>query len=298
MSKIAIVGQMHYYDCAIPQGMFNHEVTKFDLAGDFSANKKIEENFAYPLLEYKDEFDYWFFLRGEFYRDEILNQLSGKKVWISTEPIERAEVPFCMKQGKNRFDYHFHYDKTHIDYLKSKGYKVDGEFQLPVDLNTFRPQALEKEWDVGFIGRSTDFRERNMDMFTPRRTQYLMPVEHKMNFLHVAHGLVGSKLVEVINQIKINLNLHIDEYPQLQHRMQNIMACGGFIISEPLTHHDDMIPYEHFVPLESVEDLVPTIKEYLEDKSAREKIAQNSLNLVRKKFSANKCWSDLVKRCE
>jgi spore maturation protein CgeB len=176
------------------------------------------------------------------------------------------------------------------------GFKIDGDFQLPVNLNVYKPLQAEKEWDIGFIGRSTDKRERNFDMFTPRREAYLGVLKRDFEFLHVSHGLTGKNLVEFLNKIKVHLNLHIDTYRQLQHRMQNILACNQFVISDPLTHNEDLQEYKHFVPFFNASDLFEKTQYYLDNESERLAIAEQGFEFVKKRFDAEICWKNLL--CE
>jgi len=289
--KIAFVGQMHYFDCAIPFDMKGTEIKRFNVNGAFNEPERAD-----PILEFKDDIDVWFFLRGEFISDKHLRQLSGKKVWISTEPIQRAETMYCMDQGKNRFDAHYHYDKTHLAELRKRGFKLNGDFQLPVNLQLYQDLNHDKKWwDVGFIGRSTDKRERHFDLVTPRREAYMGVLKHNFWFLHVSHGLTGDLLVDILNRIKIHLNLHIDTYPQLQHRMQNIIACNQFVISDPLSHNDDLQKHLHYVPFTNATDLYEKVKYYLDHEEERKQIAAAGYEYVKKRFDAKQCWQQLIK---
>jgi len=269
--KIAFVGQLHYFDCCIPSG-----ATKF--------NYSWGEDYSH-ILKHKDDFDVWFFIRGEYAPTILLDQLSGKKVWISTEPIEREDVMHGLKEGMTKhFDKCFHYDKTHLPELRKQGINFDGVFQLPVNLDVYKFVNEPIKYDVCFVGRSTQHREDIMGL-----------LKHTHKFLHVAHGLNEEDYVKTVRQAKINLNLHVDKYPQLQHRMQNLMACGCFVMSEYLSHDDDLKAFKHYVPLLPGREGYNSVLDWLGRDEERLKIRSQATAYVRKNFDANKCWNDLLK---
>ena len=277
--KIAFVGQMNYYDCCIPQNMKGVEIVKLDINWDAS---DLYQHECLLNEEYKDV-DVWFFFRGEFVPERYFEKLNGITVNISTEPIEREDTSYYLKQCKEKFDKFYHYDKTQISLVEQLGVHVDGDFQLPVDLDTYEPLLLEKQYDLSFVGRSTEHREH-----------IFSSLKHKRNFLHVAHGLNGSGLVEVYDKSKINLNVKIGEYSQLPHRMQNIIACGGFVLSERLSHNDDLKEYEHYIPFSSIHELEDKVEHYLENEKERNKISKKGLEYVKERFDSRKCWKNLI----
>ena len=207
--NVAFVGQLQYYDCSIPDKLKGvNDILKIQVNGDFGHPENHE------ILLNVEDIDVWFFFRGEFLHKKYADQLKGVKVNISTEPIQRADTPYCLKQTKDKFDFSFHYDKTHIEWIKKQGVHVDGDFQLPVNLEVYYPAINTvafnelQTWDVGFIGRSTDSRERHFDMFTPRREKYMGVLKHLKKFLHISHGMYGEELVEIINRIRNAWFLH------------------------------------------------------------------------------------------
>jgi len=290
--NIAFVGQQHYFNCAVPMAMDGHRLYVLNVNGDLSNKTRYASVLA---LNKEKDIDVWFFFRGEFLHHDYAKQLKGVKVNISTEPIQRSDTPFCLQHTKGKFDKFFHYDKTHIPWIeKTQNIKVDGEFQLPVNLDLYRYLELPQQWDVGFIGRSTDSRERHFDQFTPRREQYMSTLKHLTKFLHVSHGLFEEELIRILNMIKIHLNIHIGTYPQLQHRVQNAVACKQFVLSERLSHNDDLEEYKHFVPFLNASDLVEKVDYYLEHENERKKIAQQGYDYVTKRFNAETEWAKLI----
>ncbi len=277
--KIAFVAQTHYFDCAIPNRLPGHEMKVFNYSWGQDTSTIVKE---------KDNFDIWFFIRGEYFPEEDLKQLSGRKIWISTEPIEREGVINEIRMGMSKsFDKKFHYDKSHTEKLRNLGLKFDSYFQLPVNLDIYKPAGIiDEKYDFCFMGRST-----------PRREEYMGTLKHLYKFLHIAHGMIGQDYVNTITKAKINLNIHIDNYPQLQHRVQNMLACRCFVMSDILSHNEDLKPYEHYIPFTSVNDLNSMAKKCLDDIDLRDKISQQGYNYVKERFDSVKCWQDLIERC-
>lgn len=291
--KVAFVGNMYYFKCCLPYGSKKIDFEEFDVRGDLTDPERYEF-----LLKRKDDFDVWVFFRGEFLHPKYAKQLNGVKINLSTEPIERSDTLYCLQQLKGiHFDKFYHYDKTHLYFIKEKTGIEMQEFQLPVDLTTFKPLPIRRNptWDVGFIGRSTDSRERHFDLFTPRREAYMGVLKNNYYFLHVAHGMEGSELNALLNRIKINLNIHIGAYKQLQNRIQMLLAAGCFVLSEKMTHEEDVKPYEHFIPFSNATELKEEVEYYLENEKERFKIADAGRKLVEERFDAVKEFEKILK---
>ncbi len=290
--KVGFAGNMHYFECTLPFGSKRIDFKQFDVRGDLTDPERYKF-----VLDHKNEFDAWIFFRGEFLSPKYAQELKGVKINISTEPVERSDTLYCLQQLKGiPFDKFFHYDKTHMNFIKAKTGIEMQEFQLPVDLTTFKPLPVRNNpsWDVGFLGRSTDARERHFDLLTPRREAYMGCLKNNYHFLHIAHGMHGSELNALLNRTAISLNIHIGAYNQLENRVQKLLAAGCFVLSEKLTHETDLVPHKHFVPFGNATDLRDEIAYYLENKEEREKIADAGRARVEERFDAVKQWEYLL----
>jgi hypothetical protein len=89
---------------------------------------------------------------------------------------------------------------------------------------TGRPQAL-------FIGRSSAHRE-----------EFLGPIKHDFDVLHVAHGVTGERLQALLDETDVAINLHNEPYPTFENRVALHLACGHLVISEPLSPRHGLQP--------------------------------------------------------
>ena len=87
-------------------------------------------------------------------------------------------------------------------------------------------------------------------------------------------------MVNYINASKICLNVHSENEVSCEPRMQMIMACGGFLISEPITPNDYLRPGIDYVEVSNPMELQEAVKYYINNKEARKKIAENGLQRV------------------
>jgi len=291
--RIVFVGQPEYFRCLVHNDLDKeYEVAWYqvDMTNDPIASHK-----RYSGLLHVD-CDIMFFFRGEFVPRGILDNINKKiiKVQLSSEPIpglitslDREKRMSMLMANMNQFDYFFHYDKTSIPYLKEKGFHVDGEFIFPVAIEMYKPLQIPcKVWDVGFFGRSTRWRE-----------DHIIGCKRDFNFLHVAHGVIGQEFVDMINLCRIGLNLHVDNLPSLEHRMQNMMACGVPVISEPLTHNDCLIPGKHFIEVDTIKDpnaVYKAVEYYLDHPFELLKISKSGQAFVRKEMNSLKQFRELI----
>ena len=289
---------MHYFGCTIPRQMSGFKI--YEVNVNFEPGDPTR---FFPCLELqeKEKIDYWVFFRGEFCPQQVLEQLNGKKINISTEPIGREDVqrmylgqnkPFYLEHFK-QYDYFTHYDCTEIPDLKANGFEVDTDFMLPVDIDTYRPEALKKIYDVVFLGRSTT-----------RRAMLTGMIKKDFNMLHVDNGMFGEEAVRVYNQSKIGLNINVGAFKQNQHRVFNMMACGLPIVSDVMSHtnwmkEEDKL-YFDFLKEPDGRMVYSKILELLEGTAypsleTRGKIMRR---IAVNQFNASKNWAHLIEKVD
>ena len=245
IKHIAFVMQPEYFQCTVPRSLPGYKIHEIHINFEPSDPSRY-----FPCLELneKQKIDYWVFFRGEFVPEQVLTELEGKKINISTEPIGREDIR-KMYFGQNQyfflehfkyFDYFTHYDPTEIPELKAQGFKIDSCFPLPVDTETYKIEKRKKEWDCVFLGRATQ-----------RRQLLLGSLKKDFNFLHIDSGCWGKEAVRAYNMSKIGVNLHVGKFPQFQHRVMNMMACGLPILSDELSNtgwiSEDNAKYFNFI---------------------------------------------------
>ncbi len=290
--QVCFVGQLHYFDCAIPEEIKGYKIHKINV--NFEPSEPQRYN---PCIELQQEtqIDTWIFFRGEFVPREILNRLQGKKIWISTEPIKRTDV-HNLYFGKNSlytlnhinlFDEFYHYDKTEIALLAKANYTVTGNFALPVNLAQYNqtPPSLNKIYDLIFLGRTNQ-----------RRAELTGALKKDYKFLSVDNGLWGDEAVRAYNMSSIGLSLQVEDYKQFPHRIQNMMACGLPVIADSTTQDEVYENTVHFLHQLKPQQLYLEVTKLLGNPDKLKQMSLAGLKLVKAKFDASKEWLKLLEQ--
>lgn len=294
MKKVAFISQPEYFRFIYENnldGLFETREFPFHFDMDASQCKDIV-NF---------DADYNVFFRGEYFPEEILNQLRGVKIALSSEPFPRKIAnrwEYSVDSLKRyiafrhirlkRFDYVFHYDAASLDLFKADGMEISGEFAFPVAMQTYAPETFlensmdKKKWDFFFIGRSTHHRE-----------QFFGFLKHNFNFLHIAHGIWGASLVKYIHKSTICLNVHAENEISWEPRMQMMLASGAFVMSEKITPNPYLLPGRDYIEFSDKDDLWRKSDFYLKHPWEREKIIHNARESIRKYFDARLKFTEL-----
>jgi len=107
---------------------------------------------------------------------------------------------------------------------RSLALPVADRFYAPVTPMAHPPRVL-------FVGRST-----------PHREWLLAPAKLDHDLLHVAFGLSGDELVELLHRHDVALNLHNENYPSFENRVSMHLAAGHLVISEELDPQHGLEP--------------------------------------------------------
>jgi hypothetical protein len=262
----------------------------------------MEFKFIYPM-SHKDfsellAFDATinFFFRGEFVPNEVLEQLNGIKVNLSSEPFPRIiegkkeftadsiERYFTFRTIRNkRYDYVFHYDASSLSFMKSDGLLLSGDFAFPVATSIYKPENILKQWDLFFIGRSTTHREA-----------FFSPLKHYYNFINIAHGIWGEGLVKYINSSRICLNVHAENEVSWEPRLQMLLACGAFVISEKITPNKYLCPGLDFVEISNQHEMFDAVTYYLNCDGERQSIASNGFDKINNLLCSKCNFTNLI----
>ena len=291
--KVAFISQPEYF-------RFTYENELDDIADvmEFKYNYSMPPEAFLPLQEFNADVN--FFFRGEFVPNTVLERLRGKKVNLSSEPFPRViegrtvytidsldrYLMFRQIEGK-AYDYIFHYDAASLPFFEWDGLKLSGEFAFPVATNVYKPVDQPKTWDVFFIGRSTPWREI-----------FFGKLKHYYNFLHVSHGIWGPDLVDYIGRSRICLNVHAENEVSWEPRMQMLLACGAFVISEKITPNRYLRPGVDYIEITRHDEIFDKAVYYLEHEDERNAIAENGLNRVRELLDSKKTFVEMIRKLE
>lgn len=289
MQKLAFISQSEYFNFIYDDSLHDdYEIRDYQMTFSMSPNE-FQDLFSFNA-------DYNIFFRGEYIPSEVLEKLLGKNINLSSEPFPvliNNTLNYSFDSIKrflifrnirhNNFDYVFHYDKSSLPFLLKDGLHLSGEFVFPVATHIYQQKRIEKRWDVFFIGRCTTHREK-----------YFGPVKEYNKFLDIAHGIWGRDVIDYISASKICLNIHAENEISWEPRMQMMMACGAFVISEPITPNDYLRPGIDYVEISHPLELLEAANYYLNNDEAREEIAKNGCERVREKLDSKILFRDLL----
>ena len=114
---------------------------------------------------------------------------------------------------------------------------VADRFFAPVTPMAHPPRML-------FVGRST-----------PHREWLLAPSKLDHDVLHVAFGVSGDELVELLHRHDVGINLHNENYPSFENRVSMHLACGHLVISEDLDPLHGLEPGIDYLHVDNASEL-------------------------------------------
>lgn len=287
--KIAVFSQPEYF-----RFMYEHDLESFADVFEFKMKFGLQASDFKPLIDWNA--DYNFFFRGEYLPDGVLEQLTGMRVALSSEPfprkvggryeytIDSIQRYFLFRSVRKKpFDYVFHYDAASLPFLKWDRLFLSGQFAFPVATSVYRPREQPKMWDIFFIGRSTVHRET-----------YFGHLKHHYQFLHICHGVWGAPLVDFLCGAKICLNVHAENEVSWEPRMQMMLACGVFVISEKITPNSYLRPGIDYVEINSPQELHRAVDYYLKHDAERMLIARTGRERVLEVLNSKSSFQQLI----
>ncbi|OQA18881.1 MAG: Spore protein YkvP [bacterium ADurb.Bin363] len=153
---------------------------------------------------------------------------------------------------------------------------------------------LPKKFDTSFVGSSFHNRTqnyiskiKNIDLFGCKNKLWTYP--YRVTF---------SKMIEIANQSKINLNF--SDQPSnsvrcLKNRVIEIIGAGQFLLSEDFPESNRLFEIDkELVIFNSLKELTEKINYYLSHNKEREKIARAGYKKVKENYSYKKLLSGVL----
>ena len=291
--RLAFVTQPEYF-----RFTYEHDLDDVAEVREFELFRMLERGDFSELFDFGA--DYNFFFRGEFMPEEVLAQLSGIRIALSSEPFPRLIGGRLEKTWDSvgrylhfrsirrlPYDYLFHYDEASLPVMGWDGLQCSGHFAFPVATGVYRPNDEPKIWDLFFIGRSTAHRER-----------FFGPLKHRHNFLHICHGLWGPALVDYVNRSSICLNVHAENEVSWEPRVQMLLACRTLLITEKITPNDWLRPGVDYVEADSPGQMYEAVEHYLAHPDERDAIANAGHERVLQLLDGKTRYLELIRRLE
>jgi hypothetical protein len=189
----------------------------------------------------------------------FLRGVEALTLGFNTEPIPRdaaggvhPEQAFRLTElaqtDVSQFDRIVTFDPMGAATAEAAGIPVWRSVPLPVADHLYAPSLRPpaRPPRVAFVGYSTEHRE-----------QWLTPVKHEFDVLHVvtglriAAGLHGSTTRELWGSIDVGINLHVGPFPSFENRVCLHLAAGHLVVSEPLDPSHSLEPGIDYVQVRS-----------------------------------------------
>ena len=251
-ARIAFVGQETYFRAA---SLTSPTPEVLPLFIEFRAGADPE-----PMLEAVESFgpDVVIVFRPEIVPAGFFASLRVPTLGFLTEPLPRGdgkphpdlEVRLAETKliDRSNFDRIVSFDPLFAEAAdplapvwRSVPLPVDDSFFAPVRASAVPPRVM-------FVGRSTEHREH-----------YLVEVKHYFDVVHMAHGVFGDRLLELLRETDVGINLHNEPYPSFENRVSLHMAAGNLVVSEPLSPTHGLEPGIDYVEVRHPQDLLRAI---------------------------------------
>jgi len=241
----------------------------------------------------KEKFDMIFMepMHTEFY----------PKTLIKIREISNAKVIGMFSDDSWRFEEYTKYYAPFFDVIISvlcksalKKYEREGIKNVVMSyggLNPefFKPINLKKKYDVAFIGNAGKERAELISYLHVHGIKVDVWGRGWERYKGIeGHGYISpDKLVETVNQCKINLNFSFagNNTVQIKGRPFEFGACKAFILSQQFQDYRDYFNEDELVMFKDAEDMINKIKHYLVNDKEREEIAERMYNRIINEYS-------------
>jgi hypothetical protein len=221
---------------------------------------------AKQLLALDEDFDALLLERGTGYRipASILRAIRLPRIFLFTELVNRhPQQQYLLRE--DLFDFVFLRSLSCIDTVRAHGWLQPD--QVGLFLSAIQPQlyhpiaAVEEDIDILFVGS-----------LTPRRKQLLANLQR--SFPVTVATVFAGEMAAMVNRAKIILNLHAEDHLDTETRVYETLACGGFLITEPLARESPFTSGVHLVEAATPAALEQEIAYYLAHPDERRAIAE------------------------
>ncbi len=244
--RLAFVGQRVFFElCSLEEPAGDLEPTFLDFRHDADPG---------PLRAALEDLDpdvIWVW-RPEIIPPGLLHGLRAQRVGYLTEPLPRPGDEAPHPDLAQRLDYLRATDPTNFDRIVSfdplivptvqQHMNVWRSLPIPVADRVYQPRGGTN--GAVFVGRSTNHRE-----------EFLGPVKHDFDVVHIAHGFTGERLIGLLRDASVVINLHNEPYPTFENRVPTALAAGALVVSEPLSPTHGLVPGADYVEVSTPWDL-------------------------------------------
>ena len=241
---------------------------------------------VYELYKESPECDVLFLQRGDGFPILILEQFQGVKAFWASELVSRCRDQDRLLKMHYLFNHIFFHTQACITEAMAR-------FNIPIEkcsvlLNGFDPTVYNK---VEGIERDIDLLYSGMP--TPRRVKIMKQIAAH-NKVHVSKAF-GAELSHNMNQSKIVLNIHAEDFLDTETRVFETLGSGTFLLTEKLSQDSPFKNMIHYVEFENIKELLWRIEYYLHNDGEKIKIAKQGYEEAHKNHTYDKRAEEIIK---
>ena len=135
---------------------------------------------------------------------------------------------------------------------------------------------------LAFIGRST-----------PHREEFLRHPKHELDIAHVAFGLHGRELDELMARTDVAINVHNEPYPSFENRVCLHLAAGHLVVSETLSPTHGLEPGIDYLEFSQPDELLSMLRTVVRHPHAYRRVRVRGRRKA-EQYRASVVWPRLV----
>jgi Glycosyl transferases group 1 len=245
---------------------------------------------ANELLKINEDFDLVLLERGCRYLIpiEILKAIKRPKIFLLTELVVRnPKEHYLLNSGI--FRHILFRSLPCMDEALAKGWLA--RHQMSLFLSAIDPsfhryiENTPKDIDILFVGNLLPRRQGIID-------------ELNKSFVVTTYAAFGQDMVKLINRAKIILNIHGTDLLDTETRVYETLACKGFLLTESLSRENPFQDDIHLVEAKDISELKEKIAYYLDNNSARERMAEAGYQEVIRQHTFQERTKQLIQTIE
>jgi glycosyltransferase involved in cell wall biosynthesis len=228
--------------------------------------------------------------RGLGLPPDLIGRMPGRTVLYSPEVLPTLEATHPHAEQRYRefrrvaphFDHVVLHDRHGLPFLAAEGHhNIRGVVMLPYDPHVHRDLGLARDAGVTFIGSPSEHRQEWIDGLRGAGIAVEWP------------EVWAEAFIQALNRAGIVLNLHFTPLPNTEQRVVEALACGCFVVTEPLTEPLLFRDGEHLVVV-TRETAPEVLRHYLSRPDERLAIARAGQAWVRERYSAKHCLANIL----
>ena len=276
--RLAFVGQEVYFGYTAwddPSARF------FDIRGEWRA----------ALAEYEP--DVVVAYRPEYIAPGAFAGLDAVTIGFLTEPLPRPGRP-AHPDLEQRLEYLRAADASNFDRIVSYDPHIAATVDpivpvwrsLPIPVGDFMFQDVQPPHtppQILFTGRATEHRD-----------EFLDPIKHDFDVVHLAHGVSDERLLAFLADADVGVNLHNEPYPNYENRVSVFCAAGLLVVSEELSPRWGLEPGVDYVEIAAKWELWEVVRQLHRTPDAF-RTMRRSARRKAERFRASRVWPALAR---